>query len=364
MPVSGRRDPQLIQTTLTRWLTRRLPDAREVSVRMVESRRANGFSADILLFDADWDGRTERLVAKVAPTQYKIFPDPLPYADQYRLLTILDRATSIPVPAMRWFEPDPSVLGAPFFVLARVDGVVPDDFPPYHQGGWVTKATPATRGRIWWSGIEILSDVHRLPASQFSFIDRPAYGRTGLEQRLGYYAHFMNWAYGGSQPTAAAALAWLRAHRPVEPDPPVLLWGDARIGNIVYRDGTPQAVLDWEAATLGAPEEDLAWYLFLDRHHSEGIGAARLAGFPRYEHTVAFYEELMGRKMRNLAYYEVLSAFKFSVKMARIGQAFIDGDLLDPRSDFPYNNTASQLLARLLGLPAPGPAPGAPFAAL
>jgi aminoglycoside phosphotransferase (APT) family kinase protein len=79
------------------------------------------------------------------------------------------------------------------------------------------------------------------------------------------------------------------------------------------------------------------------------MGAARLAGFPSYTETVARYEELLGRPMRNLPYYEVLSGFKFSVIMARIGQAMIDFGWIEATSDFPYNNNCSQLLARILG---------------
>ncbi len=58
--------------------------------------------------------------------------------------------------------------------------------------------------------------------------------------------------------------------------------------------------------------------------------------------------------MGDMAYYEILSAAKFAVVMARIGQLFISYELVPPDNDFPYNNTATQLLARLLGLPPPG----------
>ena len=40
-------------------------------------------------------------------------------------------------------------------------------------------------------------------------------------------------------------------------------WGDARVGNTLYRDFTPVAVLDWEMATVGPREVDLAWMIFL-----------------------------------------------------------------------------------------------------
>src|SRR5690606_26476519 len=97
-----------------------------------------------------------------------------------------------------------------------------------------------------------------------------------------------------------------------------------------------------------APEEDLAWFMFLDRHHCEGVGAPRLAGFPSYAETVARYEELLGRPMRNMAYYEILSGFTFSVIMARIGQAMIDFGWIDETSDFPYTINCTPLLARIL----------------
>jgi aminoglycoside phosphotransferase (APT) family kinase protein len=80
----------------------------------------------------------------------------------------------------------------------------------------------------------------------------------------------------------------------------------------------------------------------------------RLPGFPDSAQTIARYERLTGRTLTDMAYYEVLSATKFAVVMARIGQLFIYYDLVPPDNDFPYNNTATQLLAKILGLPPPG----------
>ena len=129
----------------------------------------------------------------------------------------------------------------------------------------------------------------------------------------------------------------------------MLLWGDARIGNIIFAPGgAARAVLDWETATFGQAEEDLAWYLFLDRHHSEGVYAPRLEGFPSPEETIARYSGLIGRPMRHMDYYEVLSGFKFTVIMSRIAQAMIEWDWMDAGSDFPYNNNCTRLLDLVL----------------
>ncbi|MEU5994045.1 phosphotransferase family protein [Spirillospora sp. NPDC047418] len=351
MPVPDQRDPEITRRALADWLGGHLPGVR---IPHVDTPQTSGFSNETLMFDAEWsDGgatRREPFVARVAPTAYQVFPEPR-FADEYRLMRILDERTSVPVPPIRWYEPSADVLGAPFFVMGRIDGRVPTDMPPYHTDGWVTEVEPAERAAMWWSTLEIMADLHRLDVRDLGlgFLDQPDWGAPGLGQRLAYYEHYLHWAYQGPQETALRALEWLKANRPDEPDDPVALWGDARIGNVIFQAGAPAAVLDWETAVLGAPEEDLAWFMFLDRHHSDGMGAARLAGFPSYAETVARYEELLGRPMRNLAYYEVLSGFKFSVIMARIGQAMIDFGWIEATSDFPYNNNCSQLLARILG---------------
>jgi aminoglycoside phosphotransferase (APT) family kinase protein len=353
MPVPDQRDPEVTRTALQTWLPGRLPGAAEVTVSAVQTPTTNGFSSETLMFEAGWrqpDGqaRHERLVAKVAPTGFQIFPEAR-FAEQYRLLQIL-AGTTIPVPQVHWHEPGPAVLGAPFYVMSRVDGDVPSDMPPYHQDGWLTTTSPAERESIWWSGVSVLAQVHALDVANLDlgFVDQVGYGPTGLQQRLAYYEHYLDWAYEGSVPVAKQALQWLHARRPPESREPVLLWGDARIGNIIFAGGRAAAVLDWEMATLGQPEEDLAWFLFLDRHHSEGVGAQRLAGFPDRAQTIARYEQLTGRTLLHMDYYEVLSALKFAVVMARIGQLFIYYDLVPADNDFPYNNTATQLLTRVL----------------
>jgi aminoglycoside phosphotransferase (APT) family kinase protein len=357
--VPDQRDRELTRAKLQDWLRGRLPAAKNIEVSAVQTPANNGFSAETLMFDAAWQepggsSRQERLVAKVAPTGFQIFPEPR-FAEQFRLLQIL-AGTQIPVPAVYWHEPDPAVLGAPFYVMTRVDGNVPTDMPPYHTGGWLTEVSPAERESIWWAGMTVLTQVHELDVSALGleFVDQLAYGPTGLRQRLAYYEHYLAWAYEGNVPVAQAALGWLRDNQPVETREPVLLWGDSRIGNIIFAGGQAAAVLDWEMATLGQPEEDLAWFLLLDRHHSEGVGAQRLPGFPDAASTITRYEELTGRSLTDMAYYEVLSAMKFAVVMARIGQLFIYYGLVPPDNDFPYNNTATQLLAKILGLPPPG----------
>lgn len=353
MPVPEQRDPATTCARLSAWLSGRLPGAHDVTVENLSTPSISGFSSETLMFEAVWTDdaskapRREALVARVGPTTYNLFPDPR-FEEQCRVLQILDRDTDIPVPRVRWYEPDPTPLGAPFLVMDHVQGRVPGDQPPYHVEGWVAEqATPEDRARMWWRSLDVLSRIHRLDvdALGLGFVDRPELGRSGIDQQLGYYERFLDWT-GVDLPLARETLAWLRANQPAEADPPRLLWGDSRIGNVIYRDGDlePVAVLDWEMVTLGQPEMDLAWFLYLDRHHSEGVGSRRLPGFPTPEETVAAYERLLGRPMRDLAYYEVFAGLRFTVIMARIGRLFIEFGILPPDTDFPTDNTASRLL--------------------
>jgi len=353
MPVPDQRDPGLTCSLLQGWLRDRLPQAHDLIVTGLRTPSGSGFSGETLLFDAEWDERGNRerlpLVVRVAPTAYQLFPEPR-FADQCRVMRILAAGTSLPVPAVHWYEADPEPLGAPFVVMDQVAGQVPSDVPTYHQDGWLAEASPADRARLWWGAVDALAEVHRLDvdALGLGFVDRPEFGRTGVDQQLGYYERFLDWAGAGELPDARRALAWLRANRPDETGPLRLLWGDARIGNVIFRDFEPRALLDWEMVTLGQPEVDLAWFLYFDRHHSEGYETPRLAGFPSPEETVARYERLLGRPMRDLAYYEVLAALRFAVIMARLGVLFMQVGWMPPGSDYPTTNTAARLLRVIL----------------
>lgn len=330
-----------------------MPEVREVAVTNVTPPQATGFSTDTLLFDATWkaESREQRkaLVARVRPTGYAVFPE-YDIALQYSVVKALGERTDIPVPRVHWLEEDESVLGAPFYVMDKVEGRIPGDNPPYHAAGWVTEITPEERAAFWWDGLDVLARIHKLDWRQLGFgvLDRRQFGAPGLEQQLNYYEHYFEWAKRDREnPIAAAAFAWLKKNRPATSHLG-LCWGDSRIGNMIFNDGRCVAVLDWEMVTLGDPIQDLAWWLFLDRHHSEGIGVARLPGFPTREETVARYERLTGRRVETLHYYEIFAAFRFAVIMMRVAQMLVEYEALPSDSDLETNNIVTQLLERLL----------------
>src|SRR5690606_13060939 len=85
---------------------------------------------------------TRRFVARMAPdmADYPVFPS-YDLELQHGCLRFVAAHSDVPVPDAPWLELDETPLGAPFFVMERIDGVVPPDMPPYVFGGWVLDAS-------------------------------------------------------------------------------------------------------------------------------------------------------------------------------------------------------------------------------
>jgi aminoglycoside phosphotransferase (APT) family kinase protein len=353
MPQPPERDIENTRAQLEAWLAGRVSDATDVQLRSLGGPENTGFSSDTLMFDAAWSAGGRRietpLVVRFEPIGFPIFPS-YDITIQYRCMDKL-RSVGVPVPQMLWLEEDAAVLGSPFYVMERLEGRIPPDRPPYHMEGWLFDASADERRLIWMSGLEAMTKVHTVDwrALGFDFLDEPQRGVTGIDQQLHYYREFLDWALEGeTHPLFERAYRWLDANRPSE-EPVRLVWGDARIGNQIFDDQGCIAVIDWEMATLGNPVKDLAWFLYLDRHHSDGIGVARLAGLPDKDETIARWEALTGLDGHStIDYYELWAAFCFSVIMIRCGNQFRHYGLIDADSDFHVNNTATGLMERVL----------------
>ncbi|HEY2427352.1 MAG TPA: hypothetical protein VGI06_00370, partial [Acidimicrobiales bacterium] len=136
------RDLDELRSSLQRWLASRLPAGAEPEIARLDAPDSNGMSSLTVLFDAAWteDGARlmHSLVARVAPEPASVPVFPSYDLDlQYRVIEGVAEASSVPVPPLLWSEPDPGPIGAPFFVMGRVEGRVPPDNMPYVFGSWV-----------------------------------------------------------------------------------------------------------------------------------------------------------------------------------------------------------------------------------
>lgn len=355
--LSRQRDLAELQGQLTRWLTTKLPAADGLAVSPPVAPSA-GFSNETLLVDlshgAGAAARVEPLVVRLPPTEFAVFPE-YDLARQCRVMQSL-AGSDLPVPRVRWLEEDEGVVGCKFFVMDRIAGEIPPDIPSYQSVGVFADAPEGARATMWWRGLETLARIHGVDwqARGLGFLGVPPAGTGPLDRQLDYYQHFLGWIGGDtSQPILQAALGWLRAHR-YTPARIALCWGDARLPNLIYRDGAVVGVLDWEMAFLGDPEADLGWWLFMDWHHSEGYGVPRLDGLPSRQETIARYEELAGRRVAHPLWQEVFAAVRFGIILVKVTRNIATAGFPPPAPDFETNNICTRRLAELLELPPPG----------
>lgn len=333
---------------LQEWLKRRWPRAGDLALSAFSAPQA-GASNETVLFDATWreggEPRRQQLVARLQPKGEGIFRE-YDLALQYRTMQRL-AATPVRVPPLVGYEPDPSVLGQPFYLMERLPGRVIPENPPYHMEGWFAEAPEAQRAAIWRNGVRAIATVNTVDWQSLGFADleRPEHGDTPLKQQLHDYFNFLCWTERKGRPyhKLHALFRWLEGEQPTG-QPTALCWGDAKIANLLV-DGTEvTGVLDWEMVHLGNPVDDLAWWLVLDESLSAGIGIPRLSGLPTRAETIALWERESGFSAEDLDYYLVLATFKFGVIMARVGTELMNRGVFPRESDFDLDNNCTPLV--------------------
>jgi aminoglycoside phosphotransferase (APT) family kinase protein len=346
-----------LRAPLADWLAPRLATA-EVRISSV-SRPAGGPSNDTILFDAEWPdrglARREHFVLRREQTAHHIFRAP----DVIREFRVLEglRWSWVPVPRVRWAEPDPAVIGAPFFVMHAVLGNTPLAKPSIHSHGWLPTLTVHERTRLWNSALDALVAIHAVEwrATHEFLLDGDAANAT-FDAHLDRIAEWYRWATSGREhPITDAALERLLEDRErVDDGPPVLVWGDARVGNMIFgADHQVAAVIDWEVASIGRPEIDVGHWLFFDRFATDAAGVEPLPGWPDRDATVARYEERSGRTLVDLERFEMLEELVIATTLIRQADARIARGLAPPDTRMGLDNAVTQMLARRLGLPVP-----------
>ena len=329
------RDTDAMARTLTGWLAGQLPDAAGVEVVLSGASDSNGMSSETILADVTWteDGQraTHGFVMRMAPAAADV-----PVFQSYRLdhqyeaIRLVGELSDVPVPTPRWLEPTGEVLGQPFFFMERIDGIVPPDVMPYTFGdNWFFDATAADRRRLQDSTVRQVAALHAIPdaARTFAFLDIDSYaGDTPLRRLFDKLRTWYLWAAAelAPSPLIEEALTWLEANWPEADNPGnvVLSWGDARIGNALYVDFEPVAILDWEMAGIGPRELDLGWMVFAHKVFQSITDVFEMPGLPdvlRAEDVRATYADATGVEVGDLRWFEIYSAVIWGVVFMRTG---------------------------------------------
>lgn len=318
------RDMAALRTRLGEWLGTQVGAAIELGE--VEVPASNGMSSETMLFDATWGEppETHRLVARLAPepSAVPVFPS-YDLERQAKVMTAARAHSDVPIPEVLWTEPAEGPLGTPFFVMRRVDGRVPPDVMPYNFDSWVSQATPAERAHLQSASVSVLARLHAIehPAERFAFLELDRPGATAMRRQLADQAAYYEWAREGLRvPLIERTFAWLEEHFPGDEGEPVMCWGDARIGNMLFDGFEPAAVLDWEMAVLAPPEVDLTWFSYIHTFFedlAQKFGAPGLPDFLRQEDVATEYEKRSGREPRHLHWFTVYAALRYAVVSVR-----------------------------------------------
>ncbi|GAB7071381.1 phosphotransferase family protein [Mycobacterium hodleri] len=317
------RDNSTLPTVMARWLASVLPGGSVPEVTVESGVDANGMSSETIILTGRWeqDGRPveQKWVARVAPSAADVPVFPTYRMDhQFDVIRLVGELSDVPVPRVRWLENTGEVLGTPFFLMDLADGVVPPDVMPYTFGGnWFADAPIERQRELQDSTVDVLAKLHSIADAESTFgflaeVDPP--GDTPLRRHFGWLKDWYEFAVPdiGPSPLVERALTWLEQNFPddVAATPPVLAWGDSRIGNVLYEDFRPVAVLDWEMATVGPRELDVAWIIFAHMVFQELAGMAGLPGLPdvlREDDVRSTYEELTGVTLGALDWFYVYS---------------------------------------------------------
>ncbi len=314
--------------SLERWLAARLPGAE--AVRLAEPQRlSGGYSAETLVLKArvrrGGVAHAERYVLRRETPEPAVYPQQAPGLDveieiQWRSMDALAKHSRVPLAPLVGFERDPAVIGAPFFVMGFVEGVVPGVAPPYSAQGFFAEATPEQRQRLIEDGLRVLAELHALDwrAAGFGWLAPPGV-TPGTARQLALWQQYAERELAGrAHPLMSEALAWLRANSPRDEEL-VLSWGDSRIGNMIWRDFRCVCVTDFENVAIAPRALDLGWWLMFDRWSHEALGGIpRSPGEPTREAQRAHYEKCAGVALGGTHYYEVFAAWRYCAIVVRV----------------------------------------------
>ena len=215
-PQTSTRDREELHRHLVTWLAKRVSKP-EVSELVVPE--SNGMSSETLLFESTWredDGAGSRTRVVTQACAARLIPDPeavpvFPVYDlerQFRVMRLVGERSAVPVPRTLWLELDPEAIGSPFFVMERVEGLVPPDIMPYPFGSWLSEAPRADQDRLQDASVRVLTELHSadVAAEDIAFLELDRPGDTAMRRHLAEQRSYYEWvvADGARSPSSSA----------------------------------------------------------------------------------------------------------------------------------------------------------------
>ncbi len=231
----------------------------------------------------------------------------------------------IPVPRALFLEEDPAVLGAPFFVMERVETGIAA--APFQLEGLDPHRAEIGRQMFQHMGRIAALDPIGSPLAAVTDTPRPD---QCWQRELDYWEAEIDRNARKPEPIAKAAARHLRRNPPPPAQKLSIVHGDFRVGNFLHDEaGTITAILDWEMAHIGDPYEDVAWAADL---LWSGGDVARACGMLPWPDAAATWEAASGCRFDFEAFewWSIFSSLKAIGIWISSARAFADGVRDDP----------------------------------
>ncbi len=256
---------------------------------------------------------------------------------EHKIIAAL-RSTPVPVAPALGFCDDPSVNGAPFYVMKFVDGLVIRDRDTAERD-----LVPDARRRASESIVDTMAAIHA--------VDPTAVGLGDLGRHEGYIARQLKRWYGQWNAQKTRDLPAVdRVHdalleRVPDQGPATLVHGDYRLDNcMVDPNGNVVAVLDWEICTLGDPMADLGLLMVYWTGPGDAASAwtgqaCTAPGFLDRAELARRYTEVSGRDTSQLDFYVAFAYWKLACILEGVYARYLGGALgqRDPAELAPFN---------------------------
>jgi aminoglycoside phosphotransferase (APT) family kinase protein len=250
--------PRTDEERLAAYLATKIPAAEDLRVTAL-NRNVGGMSRETWFADTVWeeDGerRTWTFTVRADHPDGAVVPVELEY--EYRVYEAL-AGSEVPIAAARWFEPDPSWIGRPFYIRDTIEG----SSAPRQL---FAAGEEDMRREIGRQLADLLARIHTLDWESRSFgsfmpVPRTAEECARLELtrwREHYEQHRIE-----ARPVATELYSWLDRNAPTDVARTSLVWGDVGLGNFIFRDDRIVGLTDWEQAHIGDPMKDWASALY------------------------------------------------------------------------------------------------------
>lgn len=228
---------------------------------------------------------------------------------EYRFMSAL-AGTGVPVPATYAVCTEESVIGAPFYVMEKVDGTAFRTAPELAPLG------PERVRTISFRLVDTLVALHDVDPSEVGLGD---FGRAEgfLDRQVRRWNAQLEASRSRDLPAADELRGRLASNVPAQ-SPPGIVHGDYRLDNVlVDRSDRPVAIIDWEMATIGDPVTDLALliaYQKLSRLTGGDVvsDAASAPGYLTEDEVRSRYRSCGGRDPAHFGFYLGLACYKLA----------------------------------------------------